>query len=44
MPFLEQEIVSIALKNPKWITLVTQTIVLMCIVLLASKIAPALLG
>ncbi len=34
----EQEIVNIAINNPKWITLVTQTIVLMCIVLLVSKI------
>jgi 4-hydroxybenzoate polyprenyltransferase len=35
---LEQDIVNIAIKNPKWITLVTQAIVLMCVVLLASKI------
>jgi hypothetical protein len=35
---LEQDIVNIAKKNPKWITLVTQAIVLMCVVLLASKI------
>lgn len=34
----EQEIVQLAAKNPQWITLITQTIVVMCLVLLASKI------
>ena len=34
----EQEIVQLAAKNPKWITLVTQTIVVMCLVLLATKL------
>ena len=35
---LENEIVTIAAKNPKWITLITQAIVLMCVVLLVSKL------
>jgi hypothetical protein len=35
---LEDEIVELAAENPKWITLITQVIVLMCIVLLISKI------
>jgi len=34
----EQEIVQLAAKNPKWITLITQTIVVMCLVLLAVKL------
>jgi len=34
----EQEIVQLAAKNPKWITLITQTIVLLCLVLLAAKL------
>jgi 4-hydroxybenzoate polyprenyltransferase len=34
----EREIVQLAAKNPKWITLITQTIVLMCLVLLAVKL------
>jgi len=34
----EQDIVQLAAKNPQWITLITQTIVAMCLVLLASKI------
>lgn len=34
----EQDIVRIAEKNPKWITLITQTIVLMCLVLLIAKL------
>ena len=34
---LQQEIVNIALKNPKWITLITQTIVLVCAVLLIGR-------
>ena len=34
----EQEIVQLAAKNPKWITLITQTIVFMCLVLLAVKL------
>jgi hypothetical protein len=34
----EQEIVQLAAKNPKWITLVTQTIVVMCLVLLVTKL------
>jgi hypothetical protein len=34
----EQDIVQLAAKNPHWITLVTQTMVVMCLVLLASKI------
>jgi len=35
---VEQGIVDVAVENPKWITLITQVIVLMCIVLLASKL------
>ena len=35
---LEGEIVTLAAENPKWITLITQAIVFMCIVLLVSKI------
>jgi len=35
---LEDEIVKLAAENPRWITLITQVIVLMCIVLLISKI------
>jgi 4-hydroxybenzoate polyprenyltransferase len=35
---LEKEIVTLAAENPKWITLITQAIVLMCIILLISKI------
>jgi hypothetical protein len=35
---LEESIVNVATKNPKWITLITQVIVLMCVVLLASKL------
>ena len=35
---LEKEIVTLAAENPKWITLVTQAIVLMYIILLISKI------
>ncbi len=35
---LEQEIVNVAVENPKWITLVTQSIVLLCIVLIISKL------
>ena len=35
---LEGEIVKLAAENPKWITLVTQAIVLMCIIVLISKI------
>jgi len=34
----EQEIVQLAAKNPKWITLITQTIVFMCLVLLVTKL------
>jgi 4-hydroxybenzoate polyprenyltransferase len=34
----KQEIVDLAAKNPKWITIVTQTIVIMCIILLIAKI------
>jgi 4-hydroxybenzoate polyprenyltransferase len=34
----EQDIVQLAAKNPQWITLITQTIVVMCLVLIASKI------
>lgn len=34
----EQKIVQLAAKNPKWITLITQTIVLVCLVLLAAKL------
>lgn len=37
-PAVEQEIVDLAAKNPKWITIVTQTIVFMSIVLLIAKI------
>jgi hypothetical protein len=33
----EQDIVELAAKNPKWITLITQSIVVMCLVLLVSK-------
>jgi 4-hydroxybenzoate polyprenyltransferase len=35
---LEEGIVKLAAENPRWITLITQVIVLMCIVLLISKI------
>jgi 4-hydroxybenzoate polyprenyltransferase len=35
---LEDEIVKLAAENPRWITLITQVIVLMCIVLMISKI------
>jgi 1,4-dihydroxy-2-naphthoate octaprenyltransferase len=35
---IEQDIVQLAAKNPKWITLITQTIVFMCLVLLAAKL------
>src|SRR4030067_2896888 len=34
----EQAIVDLAARNPRWITLITQTIVIICIVLLASKL------
>jgi hypothetical protein len=34
----EQNIVRLAAENPKWITIVTQTIVLMSIILLIAKI------
>jgi hypothetical protein len=34
----EQGIVQLAAKNPKWITLITQTIVFMCLVLLVTKL------
>ena len=34
----EQSIVELATKNPKWITLITQSIVAVCIVLLLSKL------
>jgi hypothetical protein len=34
----EREIVKLAGENPRWITLITQTIVLMCIILLVAKI------
>jgi 4-hydroxybenzoate polyprenyltransferase len=34
----EQDIVRVAEKNPKWITLITQTIVFMCLVLLIAKL------
>lgn len=34
----ELEIVRLAERNPKWITLITQTIVFMCLVLLATKL------
>lgn len=34
----EQDIVGLAAKNPKWITLITQSIVVMCLVLLVSKL------
>ena len=34
----EQGIVQLAAKNPKWITLITQTIVFMCLILLAAKL------
>jgi 4-hydroxybenzoate polyprenyltransferase len=35
---LEQAIITISAENPKWITIVTQAIVIMCIVLLVSKV------
>lgn len=35
---VEQEIVELAAKNPKWITIVTQAIVFMCLILLVAKI------
>jgi 4-hydroxybenzoate polyprenyltransferase len=34
---LEEEIVKIAADNPKWITPITQVIMIMCIIILASK-------
>jgi 1,4-dihydroxy-2-naphthoate octaprenyltransferase len=34
---VEQEIVQLAAKNPKWITIVTQAIVFMCVILLIAK-------
>jgi 4-hydroxybenzoate polyprenyltransferase len=37
-PSVEQEIVELAAKNPKWITMVTQGIVFMCLILLIAKI------
>jgi 1,4-dihydroxy-2-naphthoate octaprenyltransferase len=37
-PLVEQEIVALAARNPKWITIVTQTIVLMSLILLIAKI------
>lgn len=35
---IEQDIVQLAAKNPKWITLITQTIVFICLVLLVTKL------
>ena len=35
---VEQEIVELAFKNPKWITMVTQAIVFMCLILLIARI------
>jgi 4-hydroxybenzoate polyprenyltransferase len=35
---IEQDIVQLAAKNPKWITLITQIIVFMCLVLLVTKL------
>jgi 4-hydroxybenzoate polyprenyltransferase len=35
---IEEKIVTLAAENPKWITFITQAIVLMCIILLISKI------
>lgn len=35
---IEQEIVRLATENPKWITMVTQSIVFMCLVLLVAKV------
>jgi 1,4-dihydroxy-2-naphthoate octaprenyltransferase len=35
---VEAKIVDLASKNPKWITMVTQSIVVMCIVLLIAKL------
>jgi hypothetical protein len=35
---VEQEIVELAAKNPKWITMVTQAIVFMCLILFIAKI------
>jgi 4-hydroxybenzoate polyprenyltransferase len=34
----EEEIVRLAAKNPKWITVITQTIMFICLVLLVSKL------
>jgi len=34
----EKDVVGLAAKNPKWITLITQSIVVMCLVLLISKL------
>jgi 4-hydroxybenzoate polyprenyltransferase len=34
----EQEIVKLASENPRWITLITQIIVVMCVILLIAKI------
>jgi hypothetical protein len=36
-PQIEQDIVNLATENPKWITLITQSIVIVCLVLLISK-------
>ena len=35
---IERDIVELAAKNPKWITLITQSIVLMCLLLLIGKL------
>jgi len=37
-PQTEEDIVRLAAKNPKWITVITQSIVLVCLVLLVSKL------
>ena len=36
-PQREQDLVGLATENPKWITLITQSIVIVCLVLLISK-------
>jgi hypothetical protein len=35
---MEQDIVKVAAENPKWITLITQSIVLISLILLISKL------
>jgi 4-hydroxybenzoate polyprenyltransferase len=37
LPQTEEDLVGLAAENPKWITLITQSIVIVCLVLLISK-------